>query len=525
MLYYGNIANNSASGTTTLNIPSKLSLGSYKLKVFSEQCNGDYKTDYASDFQTINLTILPKETTPNAAFTATGVDCGTLSNVDISMKYSVDGGSTWNDITNTTMEITGVTAENDVLVVKKGNGTTTSDSDQQTIDITQAAKPTVIAVDCTTLEQNDGKITGVDGTMEWRDVDIWTWTTVDGEELTDLVPETYLVRVKAKGTQLASEITFVTVNRHICVAQGNWQYDGNNHWKLCACGARVDEAAHSGGTATCTTSAVCDICSQPYGEKNPDNHTGSIKWTQTATTHARAYDCCGAVVVAEENHEWADGICSECNYECQHSGGEATCTELAVCEICNEAYGDLIPHRLALTEKQNATCSTDGKEAYYTCEVCKKHFEDETGNTEITNLDEYGVIPATEHQVGTDWKKDDSNHWNECINCGEKMNEAAHTYEWVTDKEATADEAGSKYEECTVCGYEKAAVEIPATGTTTDPTKPNQSDNTEKPADTTKEERPQTGDNSNIALWIALMLAAGATLIGTVLYRRKKTAK
>ena len=105
------------------------------------------------------------------------------------------------------------------------------------------------------------------------------------------------------------------------------------------------------------------------------------------------------------------------------------------------------------------------------------------------------------------------------------MNEAAHTYEWVTDKEATADEAGSKYEECTVCGYEKAAVEIPATGTTTDPTKPNQSDNTEKPADTTKEERPQTGDNSNIALWIALMLAAGATLIGTVLYRRKKTAK
>ena len=62
-------------------------------------------------------------------------------------------------------------------------------------------------------------------------------------------------------------------------------------------------------------------------------------------------------------------------------------------------------------------------------------------------------------------------HWNTC-ECGGKLNEAAHTFAWVTDKEATAAEAGSKHEECTVCGYEKAAVEIPQQGTAEDPSEP-----------------------------------------------------
>ena len=77
VLYYGNLAQNSESGTATLNIPSGLAVGSYTLKVFSEQCNGDYKTDYASAFQEISLTvILPRETTPQATFSATGDNSG-----------------------------------------------------------------------------------------------------------------------------------------------------------------------------------------------------------------------------------------------------------------------------------------------------------------------------------------------------------------------------------------------------------------------------------------------------------------
>lgn len=159
VLYYGNIVQNSVSGTAALNLPSGLAAGTYTLKVFSEQCNGDYYTDFASAFQDIALKVgsLQKEPTPSAAFTATGDNSGTLSNADTSMKYSVDGGTTWNDITGETMELTGVTAEQDVKVYKPGNGTTTSDSEVQTIDVTQAAQPEGIdKEDCTTSQQNNG---------------------------------------------------------------------------------------------------------------------------------------------------------------------------------------------------------------------------------------------------------------------------------------------------------------------------------------------------------------------------------
>ena len=321
VLYYGNIAQNSASGTATLNIPSGLAAGNYTLKVFSEQCNGDYMTDYASAFQDISLTVLSKETAPNATFTATGDNGGTLSNVDTTMKYSTDGGESWTDITGTTMDITGVTADKDIQVVKKGDGTTTSDSEAQIIDVTQAATPAGIGkTDCTTTAQNDGTITNVDNTMEYRLSTASQWIGITGTEVTGLVNGTYDVRVKANGTVLASAIATVTIGEHTCVAQqGDWKYDANEHWKICA--------------------------------------------------------------------------------------------------------------------------------------------------------------------------------------CGEKLNEAAHIFEWVTDKKATATEAGSKHEECTVCGYAKAAVEIPATGNSTS---------------------PETGDNSNMMLWIAVMLAAGTALTGTVLYSRKR---
>lgn len=73
-----------------------------------------------------------------------------------------------------------------------------------------------------------------------------------------------------------------------------------------------------------------------------------------------------------------------------------------------------------------------------------------------------------------------------------------HQYEWVIDKEATETEKGSKHEECTVCGYKKDAVEIPATGT------------------------PKTGDSSNMLLWAALLLAGGLGTFGTVAYSKKR---
>ena len=56
--YYGRVAQPTAeSGTVEIKIPSDLAPGSYTLKVFSEQYNGDRKTDYASNFTNIALTV------------------------------------------------------------------------------------------------------------------------------------------------------------------------------------------------------------------------------------------------------------------------------------------------------------------------------------------------------------------------------------------------------------------------------------------------------------------------------------
>ena len=56
--YYGRVAQPTAeSGTVEIKIPSDIAPGDYTLKVFSEQCNGDYNTDYASNFTDIALTV------------------------------------------------------------------------------------------------------------------------------------------------------------------------------------------------------------------------------------------------------------------------------------------------------------------------------------------------------------------------------------------------------------------------------------------------------------------------------------
>lgn len=124
----------------------------------------------------------------------------------------------------------------------------------------------------------------------------------------------------------------------------------------------------------------------------------------------------------------------------------------------------------------------------------------------------YKSIPHT-HSYGADWKSDADNHWHECP-CGDRKDTAAHTFKWVIDKEATATTRGSKHEECTVCGYKKAAVEIPATGSAAKPT-----DQTDNLGNTTS---PKTGDSSNLVLWSALLFISGGAVIGTTVVSRKK---
>ena len=149
---------------------------------------------------------------PEAIFNADSENGGVLSNVVAGMMYSVDGGNTWAEITDTTAAITGVTVEKGIQVYQPGDFHETNDSPVQTIAVTKAAAPTSVGANgCTTTEQNDGMITGVNSTMEYKAADGDTWIAITGDSVTGLKSGTYLVRVKGNGTVLASDAVEVTV--------------------------------------------------------------------------------------------------------------------------------------------------------------------------------------------------------------------------------------------------------------------------------------------------------------------------
>ncbi|MGI6070591.1 MAG: LPXTG cell wall anchor domain-containing protein [Blautia sp.] len=485
-------------------------------------------TDYASDFQAINLNILVPEEKPNALFSATGDSTGTLTQIDSTMKYKINSGQ-WQDINGENANLLNLTSGDTIYLYRSGNGTTTSESEQQSISITQALQPmTVAKTDCTTAAQNDGTITSVNDTMEYKVKDnvVTEWNPVlQSATGVTVSAGTYLVRVKGAGTVLASPAAEVTVGRHTCVSDGVWHKDSTHHWNECTgCHAVINKTEHLGGTANCQHGAICSDCQQEYGEKDPANHTGTATWITTSTpqtTHKKTYNCCDVVVVEETEHVWNDdGECTECDYPCVHSGGtatcsqpavcdncgasygeldssnhdpantwtqengkhyhaceygcgthldeiecsggEATCTAKAICAICNHAYGEVNAANhanLAKTERVESTHAAAGNIEYWYCPDCNKYFSDAAGTQEITQA--ATVIPQIEHSVDTTgWHSDENNHWNTCT-CGAEMNEAAHTFGWITDKEATTTVEGSRHEECTVCHYKKDAVAIP----------------------------------------------------------------
>lgn len=187
------------------------------------------------------------------------------------------------------------------------------------------------------------------------------------------------------------------------------------------------------------------------------------------------------------------------------------------CECDNKA--DITAHTFKQIIDKEATATEKGSK-HEECTVCgyKKAAVD------IPKIDSHN------HDYGTEWKYDSTNHWHEC-ECGNKADITAHNFKWIIDKEATTAEKGSKHEECTVCGYKKAAVDIPVTdfGNSSDdqPNKPintassenSSADQTNKPINTAS---PKTGNTDNMILWIVLLVIGGSAFITATAVDRKK---
>jgi RNA polymerase subunit RPABC4/transcription elongation factor Spt4 len=280
----------------------------------------------------------------------------------------------------------------------------------------------------------------------------------------------------------------LTANGH---TPSGWKSDADNHWKECTvvgCGVIIEDskAAHTASEWITDTPATATTDGTKHKECTECGYvmeTGTIPATGSGE-HTHSY---GSDWKSNADKHWHECSCGAKAEEAAHTASKWI-TDTA------------------------ATATTDGTK-HKECTVCHRVLETDT-------------IPATgsgehTHSYSSDWKSDSINHWHEC-SCGVKDDVAAHSFKWVVDKEATATKKGSKHEECKFCGYQRPAVEIPATGSTTKPTDPTESN----PNTGALDDVPQPGDNSNMILWIVLLLASGLGVTGTVVYsKRKKYAK
>ena len=211
-----------------------------------------------------------------------------------------------------------------------------------------------------------------------------------------------------------AEMTVTVNNGHTF---GEWVSDNDGkHTRKCivdGCDAFETENC-SGGNATCTEKAVCDVCGKAYGEFDGTNHEGGVQeWTtRTAFNHEQKWNCCGAVIVASEAHEWKDGVCRECGYVCLHNDADKD----HICDYCKKTISE-----------------HEDKDKNHICDYCKK------------------TISAHEDATPEEIKKPDT---------------------------VTA-----------------------------------------KPDDS---KSPQTGDNSNLVLWIALLIISGGVMKGVTAFGKSK---
>lgn len=145
--------------------------------------------------------------------------------------------------------------------------------------------------------------------------------------------------------------------------------------------------------------------------------------------HTHTY---GTIYSSDSTGHWK--TCTECGANgefSKHTGGTATCTAKAVCETCDQPYGELGAHKLTKTDAKAATCTEAGNEAYWTCSGCGKYFSDENGINEIEK-DSWVLKTLGHDMTKTDAKEatcteDGNNEYYTCSRCGGVFKDEAGT--------------------------------------------------------------------------------------------------
>ena len=151
-------------------------------------------------------------------------------------------------------------------------------------------------------------------------------------------------------------------------------------------------------------------------------HTYGMTYSSDSTGHWKTCTECGA------NGEFS-----------KHTGGTATCTAKAVCETCDQPYGELGAHKLTKTDAKAASCTEAGNEAYWTCSGCGKYFSDENGTNEIEK-DSWVLKTLGHDMTKTDAKEatcteDGNNEYYTCSRCSGVFKDEAGTQATTVEAE------------------------------------------------------------------------------------------
>ena len=245
---------------------------------------------------------------------------------------------------------------------------------------------------------------------------------------------------------------------------GAWVSNSNGtHTSTCTTCSHSETKNCSGGTATCENKAVCSVCGAEYGEKL--GHDWNAWVSNGDGTHTRT---CKRDSGHKEN-----GTCS---------GGKATCTSKAVCDVCRTPYGDTVPHNTTQYGGKDSsghwdTCSTCDNKFNFEAHTPDREKADETNSVKCTKCD-FVITPALGHihnttfvdEVGATCMKEGSKSYYKCSGCEVKFEDKeatkpitdestlviakAHKFgAWIDEVPATEEKEGTKgHKDCDFCG-------------------------------------------------------------------------
>ena len=160
---------------------------------------------------------------------------------------------------------------------------------------------------------------------------------------------------------------------------------------------------------------------------------------------------------------------------------------------------DTVPHvcNPTLVPEDEPDCSTAGKSAYYHC-GCGKNYEDAQGNTEIENIETWGILNALNHEAKDTWSSDADNHWKECARCsGQQLEKAAHT-------------DGDNNGKCDICEYQMSTTPDNPDNPNDTPDNPNNTpDNPNNTPDDPTDDKDGLGAGAIIGIVIGSVAVVG----------------